>query len=121
MIEEEDLCERSRLMGEKMVARIQEMKNRNDTVPIGDIRNLGAMVAFELVSERGTHAPNPEVTKAIGQKALEKGLILISCGIHGNTIRILAPLTTPDEQVDEGLSIIEEVLVELGGVAAAVA
>ena len=53
--------------------------------------------------------------------ALEKGLILISCGIYANTIRLLAPLTTPDAHVDEGLDIIEQVLIEVGGVAAAVA
>ncbi|HMB78383.1 MAG TPA: 4-aminobutyrate--2-oxoglutarate transaminase [Kiloniellaceae bacterium] len=121
VIEEEGLCERSRQMGEKMADRIRDMKNRNDTAPIGDIRNLGAMVAFELVTERGSNTPDPETTKAISQKALEKGLIVISCGIYGNTIRLLAPLTTPDAQVDEGMNILEEVLVELGGVAAAVA
>ena len=121
VIEEEDLCQRSLEMGEKMVGRIKDMKNRNDTTPIGDIRNLGAMVAFELVAERGGHTPAPELTKAVTDKALEKGLILISCGIHGNTIRLLAPLTTPDAHVDEGLDIIEQVLIEVGGVSAAVA
>lgn len=121
VIEEEDLCERSRKMGEKMADRIRDIKNRNDTAPIGDVRNLGAMVAFEMVTERGSNTPDPEATKAISQKALEKGLIVISCGLYGNTIRLLAPLTLPDDQVDEGMGILEDVLVELGNVATAVA
>ena len=87
--------------------------NQNDTAPIGDVRGLGAMVAFEMVAERNTHKPDPEATKALTATALANGLVLLSCGYYGNTIRILAPLTIADETLDEGLDIIEKSLVEI--------
>lgn len=113
VIEEENLCERSSRLGARMIERLQQMKDRNDTAPIGDIRGLGAMVAFELVAERNTHKPDPEATKALTARALAHGLVLLSCGYYANTIRILAPLTIADETLDEGLDIIEKSLVEI--------
>jgi len=71
------------------------------------------MVAFEMVAERNTHKPDPDAAKALTVKALEHGLVLLSCGYYGNTIRILAPLTIADETLDEGLDIIEKSLVEI--------
>ena len=100
-------------LGARMIERLQQMKDRNDTAPIGDIRGLGAMVAFELVAERNTHKPDPEATKALTGRALAHGLVLLSCGYYANTIRILAPLTIADETLDEGLDIIEKSLVEI--------
>ncbi len=113
VIEEEQLCERSCKMGERMVERINAMKQRTDTIPIGDVRGLGAMVAFELVKERGGNTPDADRIIPLTSKALEHGLILLSCGIYGNTIRLLAPLTIPDEQLEEGLNILEQSLVEI--------
>jgi len=113
VIEEENLCERSSRLGARMIERLQQMKDRNDTAPIGDIRGLGAMVAFELVAERNIHKPDPEATKALTARALAHGLVLLSCGYYANTIRILAPLTISDETLDEGLDIIEKSLVEI--------
>ena len=71
------------------------------------------MVAFELVKGRGTHDPDPETTKALVARAEENGLVLLSCGIFGNTIRFLVPLTASDAVVDEGLDILERSIVEL--------
>ena len=113
IIEEENLCERANRLGARMMERLQQMKDRNDTAPIGDIRGLGAMVAFEMVAERNTHKPDPEATQALTARALANGLVLLSCGYYGNTIRILAPLTIADETLDEGLDIIEKSLVEI--------
>lgn len=113
VIEEEQLCARSNAMGARMVERIKAMKQRTDTCPIGDVRGLGAMVAFELVKERGGHVPDPDRVKLLTAKALEHGLILLSCGVYGNTIRLLAPLTTPDAHLDEGLAILERALTEV--------
>ena len=113
VIEEENLYERSSRLGARMIERLRQMKDRNDTAPIGDIRGLGAMVAFELVAERNTHKPDPEATKALTDRALAHGLVLLSCGFYANTIRILAPLTIADETLDEGLDIIEKSLVEI--------
>ena len=72
------------------------------------MRGLGAMVAFELVKDRQTNEPDPDLTKKVPTKAQENGLILLSCGIYGNVLRILVPLTASDTIVDEGLDIIEK-------------
>ncbi len=119
VIEEEQLLGRSRILGERLVERINRMKDRADLHPIGDVRGLGAMVAFEMVTEKGSHTPDADATKALCAKALEKGLILLSCGVYANTIRILVPLTASDAIVDEGLDIIENCLAELGATAVA--
>jgi len=113
VIEEEKLCERSAVIGERMVSRLKEFKAREDLAPIGDVRGLGAMVAFELVKERGGNEPDPEAVAAVTRKALEKGLVVLACGYWGNTIRFLAPLTIPDEHLEEGLDIIEQCLKEV--------
>ena len=113
IIEEEQLCARSNRIGARMLERLQTLKARHDTPPIGDIRGLGAMVAFELVTERGGHNPDPERVKQLTAKALEQGLILLSCGVYANTIRLLAPLTIPDPQLEEGLDILERSLVAI--------
>ena len=89
------------------------MKERSDTTAIGDIRGLGSMVAFELVKERGGHNPDADKVKQLTAKALEHGLILLSCGIYGNTVRLLAPLTIPEKQLGEGLNSLEKALVEV--------
>jgi 4-aminobutyrate aminotransferase len=102
-IETEGLCERSERIGARMIERIESFKRSNDSRPIGDVRGLGAMVAFELVKERGTHEPDPEATKAVTAKALDEGLIILSCGYYANTVRLLAPLTIEDAQLEEGL------------------
>lgn len=113
VIDDEQLCERSKRIGARMIERINAMKQRPDTTPIGDVRGLGAMVAFELVKQRGGHVPDPDKVKLLTAKVLEHGLILLSCGIYGNTIRLLAPLTIPDLQLEEGLAILERSLVEI--------
>lgn len=61
------------------------------------------MVAFDIVKRRGTVEPDADATKRVVQAALAEGLILLSCGVNGNTIRILNPLTISDQLLDEGL------------------
>jgi 4-aminobutyrate aminotransferase/(S)-3-amino-2-methylpropionate transaminase len=75
---------------------------------IGEVRGLGAMVGMELVRDRRTKEPAPDLTKAIQQEALRRGLIFASAGLYGNVIRFLLPLTTPEDAVQEGLSVLEE-------------
>jgi 4-aminobutyrate aminotransferase len=113
VIQEEKLCERSLGIGARMTQRLTEMKARHDLPPIGDVRGLGAMVAFELVREKGGNEPDPETTARFTAKALENGLVILACGYWGNTIRLLAPLTIPEEQLEEGLNIIEQSLAEI--------
>jgi 4-aminobutyrate aminotransferase/(S)-3-amino-2-methylpropionate transaminase len=110
VIEEEGLCDRANRIGTVMVERLKAMRQKNSLRPIGDIRGLGAMVAFELVTERGTHIPDPDAIKPVIAAAHEAGLILLSCGYYANTIRILAPLTIADDHLDQGLSMLETAL-----------
>ncbi|MDC0360972.1 4-aminobutyrate--2-oxoglutarate transaminase [Alphaproteobacteria bacterium] len=112
VIEEEKLCERANEIGAIMTKRLETIRRSNASTPIGDIRGLGAMVAFELVKERGGHEPAPDAIKPVLGKALDQGLILLSCGYYANTIRLLAPLTMTDTHLSTGLDILESSLVE---------
>ena len=111
VIKDEDLCARADKVGARMKERLAEMKARTDTEAIGDIRGLGAMIAFEMVTEKGGNTPNPAVVSKLVAAALERGLIILSCGYWANTIRLLAPITIPDDQLEEGLDILEQALV----------
>jgi len=86
------------------------MSRQNDLMPLAAIRGPGAMIGFEIVKERGTFDPDPEATKLLTQKALELGLIVLSCGIYGNVIRILVPLTASDKVIDEGMNLLEQAM-----------
>lgn len=110
VIEEEQLCARADTIGTVMVDRLKTMRQKNSLRPIGDIRGLGAMVAFELIRERGAHEPDPAAIKPVMDAALDSGLILLSCGYYANTIRILAPLTIDMEHLTEGLDKLEAAL-----------
>jgi 4-aminobutyrate aminotransferase/(S)-3-amino-2-methylpropionate transaminase len=72
---------------------------------IGDVRGLGAMIAMELVTDRDSKTPDKALTGRLIATALERGLILLSSGTYGNTVRVLAPLTTDDAVIDEGLEV----------------
>jgi 4-aminobutyrate aminotransferase/(S)-3-amino-2-methylpropionate transaminase len=110
IIEDEKLCERSNRIGKIMVDRINKFKQSNTLRPIGDVRGLGSMVAFELVKERGANEPDADAIKHVTSAALDAGLILLSCGYYGNTIRLLAPLTIDDAHLEEGLNMLETAL-----------
>ena len=105
VIEEEQLCARALEIGERLVAGLQQLQEKHPG-RIGDIRALGAMVAMELVVDGDAAQPDAALTKALCGKALEAGLILLSCGVRGNVIRILAPLTIDFAHLDEGLEIL---------------
>jgi 4-aminobutyrate aminotransferase/(S)-3-amino-2-methylpropionate transaminase len=80
------------------------------------------MVAIELVRNGDSHQPDADLTKALVKHAASKGLVILSCGLYGNVIRFLVPLTASDEIVQEGLGILVAALRELtaGSVKAAV-
>ncbi|MBU4039581.1 MAG: aminotransferase class III-fold pyridoxal phosphate-dependent enzyme, partial [Alphaproteobacteria bacterium] len=113
VIADEQLMARADAQGERIKGRLQAMSRRNDLVPIAGIRGPGAMVGFDIVRERGGGEPDGAEAKAVTVRALQKGLLLLSCGVHGETIRLLAPLTTPDAILDEGLDILEASLERL--------
>ena len=79
-------------------------------MPIGEVRALGAMVALELVQSRQSRAPAPEAARALTEAARRQGLLLLTCGVFGNVVRLLPPLTTPDEQIEEGMDCLERAL-----------
>jgi 4-aminobutyrate aminotransferase/(S)-3-amino-2-methylpropionate transaminase len=104
VIADERLIDRANLIGEKLKAALAGFSTRNDTVPIAAIRGPGAMVAFDVVKHRGAAEPDADATRRLTQAALAEGLILISCGVHANTIRLLNPLTISDALLEEGLA-----------------
>jgi 4-aminobutyrate aminotransferase/(S)-3-amino-2-methylpropionate transaminase len=108
VIEDEGLVERSSAIGETIRARMQSWQERWES--IGDVRGLGAMLAIELVGDRATKEPAAQLASAVAAAALERGLLLITCGIHGNCIRVLVPLVVTDAELDEALGVWEEAL-----------
>ena len=107
VIAEEKLCERAAVLGEKLRAHLEGLRA---TVPgIADVRGLGSMVALEL-NDAASGKPDAEAVMRVQARALERGLILLSCGVYGNVLRFLYPLTIPDAQFDRALAILSEVL-----------
>jgi 4-aminobutyrate aminotransferase/(S)-3-amino-2-methylpropionate transaminase len=108
VIEEEAICDRAAAIGETMRARMLEWQGRH--AEIGDVRGLGAMVAIELVHDRESKNPAPELVRSVCEEALRNGLLLMSAGIYSNTIRVLVPLTIADGELDEALEVWERAL-----------
>ncbi|QKH37736.1 4-aminobutyrate--2-oxoglutarate transaminase [Achromobacter pestifer] len=107
VIAEEKLCERAVALGDKLRAHLEGLRAK---VPgIADVRGLGSMVALEL-NDPATGKPDAEAVKRVQARAIEKGLILLSCGVYGNVLRFLYPLTIPDAQFDSALAILSEAL-----------
>ncbi|CAB3846296.1 4-aminobutyrate--2-oxoglutarate transaminase [Achromobacter mucicolens] len=106
VIAEEKLCERATKLGDKLRAHLEGLRGK---VPgIADVRGLGSMVALELNDAAGK--PDAEAVKRVQKRALDAGLILLSCGVYGNVLRFLYPLTIPDAQFARALDILSEAL-----------
>lgn len=106
VLQEEALPERGRHLGERLMAHLEGLRPR---VPeMAQVRGIGAMVAAEFADAQG--APDAGFTKRVLKRALDRGLLLLSCGVHGNVIRFLFPLTLPDALMDEALTIMSEAL-----------
>ncbi|MQT12100.1 4-aminobutyrate--2-oxoglutarate transaminase [Segnochrobactrum spirostomi] len=110
VIAEEKLLDRANALGARVKGRLEAIQRKNELLPIAAIRGPGAMIAFDIVKERGTDTPDAEATKAVVKRAYENGLVLLSCGTNANTIRILVPLTASDAVIDEGLDLLEHAL-----------
>ncbi|WP_347331695.1 4-aminobutyrate--2-oxoglutarate transaminase [Marinimicrobium locisalis] len=111
VFEEEDILGMSQRLGEKLANRMGQWRDRYSIVD--NPRNAGAMAAFELVDSKSSRKPRPDLAAELLKKSKEKGLILLSCGMYGNSIRFLMPVTIEDDVLEEGLDIIESVLAEL--------
>ncbi|MDO5657817.1 MAG: 4-aminobutyrate--2-oxoglutarate transaminase [Paracoccus sp. (in: a-proteobacteria)] len=109
VIEEEGLCDRAERLGQRLKQRLAGMR---EAVPqIADIRGPGFMNAVEF-NQPGSERPDPDMASRVREAALERGLILLTCGVYGNVIRFLAPITIPDAVFDEALDILEAAMTE---------
>jgi 4-aminobutyrate aminotransferase len=104
VIEEEKLCDRANTLGGRLKQRLESL--RDDVPEIVDIRGPGFMNAIEF-NDVKKGLPSAEFANAVRLKALEKGLILLTCGVYGNVIRFLAPITIQDNVMNEALDILE--------------
>jgi 4-aminobutyrate aminotransferase/(S)-3-amino-2-methylpropionate transaminase len=108
--------ERAESIGTRIRAGLDAMAERIEA--IGEVRGLGAMQAIELVEDRETKAPAAGLTTETLVAARERGLIILACGLYGNVVRVLVPLVISDEDLERGLEILEEALVNASGRAA---
>ena len=111
--EQGEVLERANAIGEHFERRAKKWEGQFDL--IGDVRGLGAMRALELVKSRQSREPAPADTKAVTRFCYEHGLITITAGTYGNVVRLLVPLVTSDEQMEEGLDVLENALASVCG------
>lgn len=109
IIRDERLADRAMAIGERIAARMAALAGRADLIPISPPRGMGAMIAFDILSATDGK-PDPAAVKTVMARARELGLIILSCGAHGQAIRLLPPLTASDQIVEEGLTALEEAL-----------
>ena len=114
IIDEENLCERAVVLGDRLKAKLTALQS--DVPQIADVRGPGGMVAVEFCKP-GTSEADADFTKRVQARALERGLLLLVCGVYSNVVRFLFPLTIQDAVFDEAVSILEEVLKETVGIA----
>jgi 4-aminobutyrate aminotransferase len=109
VIHDEKLCERAARLGVALRERLEPLRSK---VPhMAEVRGLGAMVSIEL-QQPAARTPDPELTRRVQQRAMEQGLLILTCGVYSNVIRLLMPLTIPEPLFAQGLDILERSLVE---------
>src|SRR5215213_566251 len=108
VLEEEGLSDRAAAVGDRIRERMHAWQERWEA--IGDVRGLGAMLAIELVHDRGSKSPAPELASKVVEAAAERGLLLLKSGIYSNCIRVLVPLVISDGELDEALGVWEQAL-----------
>jgi 4-aminobutyrate aminotransferase/(S)-3-amino-2-methylpropionate transaminase len=108
VLDDEALVERAAVIGETIESRMHAWQAQFDE--IGDVRGLGAMMAIELVHDRSSKDPAPELVSRICEEAFRNGLLLISAGIYSNVVRVLVPLIVTDDELEEALGVWEQAL-----------
>ena len=106
VFEEEKILEQAVALGERLEEELKALER--DFAGVGEVRGLGAMMAIELVKSRESKGPDADSAAQICAAALERGLILIKCGMHGNALRILVPLNASGEELELGFSALRE-------------
>ena len=114
IFEEEKLLERAERQGELLRAGLLDLQKRFPAT-VGDVRGLGAMLALEFVKGGDPRSPDPELTAAIVERARDLGLLLLKCGPHKNVIRLLPPLNASEEELEEGLELLGQAVLEAVG------
>jgi 4-aminobutyrate aminotransferase len=104
VIRDENLCERALLLGGQLTEALQGA----GCSALAEVRGRGSMIAAEFTNSEGQ--PSADIAKAIQQEALDEGLLLLTCGVHGNVIRFLYPLTIPDAQFRTALNLLNRIL-----------
>jgi 4-aminobutyrate aminotransferase/(S)-3-amino-2-methylpropionate transaminase len=105
VFEREPLIARANEIGARLRDRLLTIQSRQPC--IGDVRGLGCMLAFELVSDRATRHPNPVLARRIVDMARERGLLLLKAGPFKNVVRLLPPLTASDDEIERGAAILD--------------
>lgn len=106
MIDELNLTERANHLGKIIKQRFDDFQKKFHTVK--EVRGIGAMYAIEFVKDEDRWEPDSETCQAVIQEALKNGLLLAGAGLHKNIIRLLVPLVVTDEQITEGLNVLEK-------------
>lgn len=110
ILKEKNLIQRARHIGEVVMDRFHAFAKKYPYV--GDVRGLGAMNAMEIVLNKKNPTPNADLAKAIVKRCYDKGLIMLTAGVYGNVIRHLVPLVVTDQELEEGLRILDEAMAE---------
>ncbi len=105
VLESEGLLDKAERIGQRSLERLRPLQQSCDTV--AEVRGLGAMIGIEFMREG---VPAPDMVQAVVSRARDQGLLLLSCGMHGNVIRLLAPLTIPDEDLERGLAMLADAI-----------
>ncbi len=108
VFEEEMLLDRAKLIGKRLVTGLKKLAKHHGEIK--DVRASGAMVAIEMFKNGDLKQPDADLTKRVCAEALKRGLILLSCGVYANVLRLLVPLTVPLGQIDEALAILGQSL-----------
>ncbi len=111
VIEEEKLADRANVLGKRLTDQLHASAEKNPSLKkrVAEVRGYGSMIAIEFHNPE-TGNPDPEFTKKVQAIALEKGLLLLTCGVYGNVIRFLFPLTIQDDVLTEALGILDTAL-----------
>jgi 4-aminobutyrate aminotransferase/(S)-3-amino-2-methylpropionate transaminase len=114
VIEAEKLLARAVEIGKVIRSQIEPLIGSSVGTPIANLRGLGAMLAFDVVKAHGGTEADGPAAKRIAVQALERGLIVLTCGTYGETIRILVPLTIAMSDLQEGLSMLVSAIKQVG-------
>ncbi|MEO8367142.1 MAG: 4-aminobutyrate--2-oxoglutarate transaminase [Pseudoxanthomonas sp.] len=111
VIDDEGLVERAAQLGARVTGQLQAFSARADLRPIGHVRGLGSMIAFDLLAARESDEVDPAAAQAVLKRAQAMGLILLGCGAQGEAVRLLFPLTIGESELDEGMALLERALI----------